>query len=48
MKQFGKIMAGIGILIAIFLFLSKGGSTIKIIDTIGTNATQGIKTLQGR
>ena len=44
----GKIMAGIGVLIAIYLFTSRAGETAKIIETIASNSIYGIKTLQGR
>jgi hypothetical protein len=48
MKQFIKIVSGIGILIAIYLFLSKGTTTASIINSIASNTVAGIKTLQGR
>jgi hypothetical protein len=47
----GKVMdivSGVGILIGIYLFLSRGDSSVKIIDTIAKNSVDGIKTLQGR
>jgi hypothetical protein len=44
----GKILAGIGVLIGIYLFVSKADQTAKIISTIASNSTQGIKVLQGR
>jgi hypothetical protein len=44
----GKILAGIGTLIGIFLIVSNADKSAKIISTISYNATQGIKTLQGR
>lgn len=43
-----QILSGIGILIGIYLFLSRGKETTSIINAIAYNATQGIKTLQGR
>lgn len=46
--NFGKIVAGIGVLIAIYLFVSRAGETAKIIDTFASNSIQGIRTLQGR
>lgn len=46
--KLGNILAGIGILIAIYLFISRGDTTVKIIQTIAQNSIQGIKTLQGR
>lgn len=48
MAQIGKIAGGIGLLIAIYLFLSHADQTAKIISTFAYNTTQGIKTLQGR
>jgi hypothetical protein len=42
------VIGGIGVLIAIFLFLNNGGATTKIISSLASNATAGIKTLQGR
>lgn len=44
----GKMIAGIGILIAIYLFVSRSSETSKIISTIATNSVAGIKVLQGR
>lgn len=43
-----KIIAGIGALIAIYLFLSHATATTSIISTIGTNSIRGIQVLQGR
>jgi len=43
-----KIIAGIGTLIAIFLFLNNYRATTSIISTIGSQSISGIKTLQGR
>ena len=43
-----KIIAGIGTLIAIYLFLSNYRATTSIISTIGSNAIDGIQVLQGR
>jgi hypothetical protein len=42
------VISGMGILIAIFLFLNNGRETTSIINSIATNTTAGIKTLQGR
>ena len=44
----GKILGGIGVLIAIYLVISKGDETTKIISTIAKNSIAGIQTLQGR
>jgi len=46
--NFGKMIAGIGILIAIYLFVANAGQTAMIIQSIGANATRGIQVLQGR
>lgn len=46
--QIGKIVSGIGLLIAIYLFLSHADQTAQIISTFAYNTTQGIKVLQGR
>lgn len=43
-----KVVAGIGTLIAIFLFLSNYTATVSIINTIGSNSIKGIQVLQGR
>ena len=48
MKDIVAILTGIGMLIAVYLFLSNGDKTVKIISTIAENTTAGIKTLQGR
>jgi hypothetical protein len=48
MGTIGKALSGIGILIAIYLFVYNGDKTAKIISTLGSNTTMGIKTLQGR
>lgn len=47
----GKIFAvigGIGLLIAIYLFLANPAASVNIINAIGGNAIKGISTLQGR
>lgn len=41
-------IAGIGMLIAIFLFLNNYTGTVKIINSISSNTVAGIKVLQGR
>lgn len=48
MNRFWDMVAGIGILIGIFLVLTRSKETALIINTISSNAIQGIKTLQGR
>jgi hypothetical protein len=42
------MIAGIGILIGIYLFLANGKQTVSIINSIAGNTTSGIKVLQGR
>lgn len=44
----GKIISGMGLLIAIFLFVSNATSTAKIIGTVGDSTIKGVKVLQGR
>lgn len=48
MNYIVKIMGGIGVLIAIYLFLSNGSQTVKIINSVASNMTNGIQVLQGR
>jgi hypothetical protein len=48
MGQFGKVVGGIGILIAIYLVVKNSAETAKIIQTISSNSIAGIQTLQGR
>jgi hypothetical protein len=43
-----EIISGIGLLIAVYLFLHNGTKTVSIIDSISKNSISGIKTLQGR
>lgn len=43
-----KVVSGIGMLIMIYLFLSKPKATSSIINSLGTNSINGIKALQGR
>ncbi len=43
-----EIISGIGILIAIFLFLSNADESVSIIRQLGSTSTGMIKTLQGR
>lgn len=46
--KIGKIISGIGLLIAVYLFVSNANETAKIITSLGENTTRGIKVLQGR
>lgn len=48
MRALTEIIMAIFILIGIYLFLSKGSTTVKIIDTIAKNSIRGIEVLQGR
>ena len=41
-------IAGIGLLIGIYLFLNHANETKTIINAIATNSVSGIKVLQGR
>lgn len=47
----GKIMtvlSGVGVLIAIYLFLSHGNETTSIVRTLGTQSINAVQVLQGR
>lgn len=44
----GKIISGIGVLIAMYLVISRADQSAKIVGTIASNSINGIKTLQGR
>jgi len=46
--KLGDVLSGMGILIGIYLFLSNGNYTVRIIQTIASNSISGIKALQGR
>ena len=48
MHNIVRILSGIGILIAIYLFLSNGTQTVKVINSIAGNMIDGIQVLQGR
>lgn len=48
MNKIFEVVSGIGILIAIFLFLNNYKATTSIITSFSSNAISGIKTLQGR
>ena len=43
-----EIVSGMGVLIAIYLFLSKGDSTVNIIKQLGSSSSSMVRTLQGR
>lgn len=48
MNRVVEIITMTFLLIGIYLFLSHGSTTVRIIDTLATNSVKGIKTLQGR
>ena len=48
MSKVFNVIGGIGMLIGIYLFLSNGTTTVKIINTISSNMLNGIQILQGR
>ena len=48
MNHISSWLAGIGMLIAIYLFLSNANSTATIINSIASNTVDGIQVLQGR
>jgi hypothetical protein len=48
MSKLLSVLAGVGTLIGIYLFLANGKETTSIINTLGSNSISGIKTLQGR
>lgn len=43
-----KIVAGIGTLIAIYLFLNNYEASVSIVRELGSSSTSMVKTLQGR
>lgn len=43
-----KVLAGMGTLIAIYLFLSNWTATVQILDTAGTVTGNTVQILQGR
>lgn len=48
MNKVFDVVAGIGALIAIYLFVVNYRGTTAIISSIASNSVAGIKTLQGR
>lgn len=48
MNKIFDVIAGIFVLIGIYLFITNFQGTTSIINTIASNSIQGIKTLQGR
>jgi len=48
MGTISKILSGTGLLIGMYLVLSKGTESAKIISTLGNTYSGAVKTLQGR
>ena len=48
MGTLNKLLAGTGLLIALYLFLSNSKATTSIISQLGSTYTAGVKVLQGR
>lgn len=48
MNKVFEVVSGIGILIAVYLFLSNYKATTSIISSLASNSISGIKVLQGR
>jgi len=48
MNKVFEVISGIGILIALYLFLKNYKATTSIIGSISSNSINGIKVLQGR
>ena len=48
MGRIVEIISGIGVLIAIYLFVSNADGTASIIKQLGASSSSMIKTLQGR
>lgn len=44
----GRMIGGIGLLILVFLVLSRGKETTSILTSLASASTSTIKTLQGR
>lgn len=43
-----KILSGTAVLVGLYLILKNSGSTVSVINSLGTIYTSGVKTLQGR
>lgn len=48
MNKIGSILAGTGVIIVLYLFLTNGKESVEIINSISSTYTNGIKALQGR
>lgn len=43
-----KVISGIGVLIALYLFLSNATDTVRVINSLSSAGLNGIQVLQGR
>ena len=48
MGNISKLLSGTAVLIGMFLILKNAGSTVSVINSLGSVYTSGVKTLQGR
>jgi hypothetical protein len=48
MNKLFDVIAGMGILIGIYLFVRNFNGTVKIINALGGNTTKVVEVLQGR
>lgn len=48
MNHISSWIAGIGMLIAVYLILSNASESVKIVNSIASNSIKGIQVLQGR
>ena len=48
MGTISKILSGTAVLVGMYLVLKNSASTTKVINSLGSIYTKGVKTLQGR
>lgn len=48
MGTVAKLLSGTAVLIGMYLILKNSSSTVKVINSLGSVYTSGVKTLQGR
>lgn len=48
MGTVAKVLSGTAVLIGMYLILKNSSSTVKVINSLGSVYTSGVKTLQGR
>lgn len=48
MGTISKILSGTAILVGMYLILKNSASTVKVVNSLGSIYTTGVKTLQGR